>query len=66
MKRSGVALVVAVALVVVAGVVLLRVQRDREWAHGGDAVKAEVEVAIATQETFERLVAAAVSRRMAS
>ncbi len=35
---------------------MLRVQRHREWAHGGDRVRAEVEVALAREETFEDVV----------
>jgi hypothetical protein len=45
--------VAATVLLVVAGVVVLRVQREREWGQGGDRLTAQVEVALATQDTFD-------------
>jgi hypothetical protein len=48
--------VAAAVVLVVAGVVLLRVQRQREWAHGGDRLTVGVEVALATQDSFEGVV----------
>lgn len=53
MRRAVIASVTAAAVLVVAGVALVRVQREREWAHGGDGLAVEVEVALATQDTFE-------------
>lgn len=52
-RRAVIASVVAAAVLVVAGVVLLRVQREREWADGGDRLTVHVEVSLATQDTFE-------------
>ncbi|HEX5598542.1 MAG TPA: hypothetical protein VFX61_21365 [Micromonosporaceae bacterium] len=49
-------LAAAVALVLYAVVAVLKVQRDREWAHGGDDVKVHVEVALTTEDTFEDVV----------
>jgi hypothetical protein len=51
-----IASVAAAAVLVVAGVVLLRVQREREWSHGGDRLAVQVEIALATQDTFEGVV----------
>jgi hypothetical protein len=48
--------VAVAAVLVAAGVVFLRVQRDREWAHGGDRLTVDVEVALATQDTFDDVV----------
>ena len=48
-----IASVAVAAVLVVAGVVLLRVQREREWAHGGDRLTVHGEVALAAQDTFE-------------
>jgi hypothetical protein len=44
-----IASVVAAVVLVVAGLVLLRVQREREWAHGGDRLTVRGEVALAIQ-----------------
>lgn len=55
-RRAVIASVVAAVVLVVAGLVLLRVQREREWAHGGDRLTVHVEVALATQDTFEDVV----------
>ena len=51
-----IASVAAAAVLVVAGVVLLRVQREREWAHGGDRLTVQVEVALATRDDFDAVV----------
>jgi hypothetical protein len=55
-RRAVAASVAAAAVLVVAGVVLLHVQRAREWAHGGDRLTVDVDVALATQETFDGAV----------
>lgn len=52
-----VAAAAAAVLVLIAGIVLLRVQRDREWAHGGDDLAVDVEVALADRQTFAGTVA---------
>jgi hypothetical protein len=49
-------MIVGAAVVVVAAVaaaVTVRVRREREWVHGGDVLKAEVEVIVATPDTFD-------------
>ena len=51
-----VASVAAVVVLVVAVTTFLRFQRGREWAHGGDRVTVDVEVALASKKTFEAAV----------
>lgn len=46
----------AVVLVVAGGALFLRFQREREWAHGGDRLTVDVEVALARQDSFEAVV----------
>lgn len=48
-----VASVAAAVVLVVAGVVVLRVQREREWGHGGDRLTVGVDVALAGHGTFD-------------
>lgn len=57
MKRSAVALVaLAVAVAVVGVAALFRIQRQFEWIHGGDRIRADIEVVLATQKAFEGVV----------
>jgi hypothetical protein len=55
-RRTAIAAVAVVVVLVVAGVVVLRVLREREWAHGSDRLTVQVDVALATQDTFEGVV----------
>jgi hypothetical protein len=48
--------IAAVVLVVAGTAVFLRVQREREWAHGGDQLSVHAEVVLTTQDTFESVV----------
>ena len=57
MKRSIIVAVSAVAVTAgLAGVGLSHVQREREWAHGGDGLAVDVAVAVATDKTFDDVV----------
>lgn len=59
MKRRLIWLtVVLAALVAVTVVVVRKVQRDDEWAHGGDRVTVTTEVRLADRETFDSVTAA--------
>ncbi|MEU4622085.1 hypothetical protein AB0G04_19235 [Actinoplanes sp. NPDC023801] len=55
-RRALFASVSAAAVLVIAVVVMLRVHRDREWAHGGDRLAADADVAVTTQDPFEGVV----------
>ncbi|GAA4565946.1 hypothetical protein GCM10023176_15090 [Micromonospora coerulea] len=48
----------AVVLAVAAVFVVFKVQRDREWARGGDAMKMNVELRLADHDNFEVTLAA--------
>lgn len=56
MRRSVIASVAATAVLVVTGFALLQVRREREWAGGGDGLAVDVEVALATGDTFDGVV----------
>jgi hypothetical protein len=52
---AGVAVAVVAASAVVLGAAVLHTQREREWAHGGDGLGAEVEIVLATPQTFDEV-----------
>ncbi|GAA1364288.1 hypothetical protein [Catellatospora chokoriensis] len=54
-RRKVIATVLAIAVAGAVGV-LLKVQRDREWAHGGDDVDVVVDLRLAGNETFDATV----------
>ncbi|MEU8076600.1 hypothetical protein AB0B31_14235 [Catellatospora citrea] len=54
-RRTIIASVLATVVAGAAGV-LLKVQRDREWAHGGDDVSVAVDLRLADHETFDATV----------
>ncbi|MEV8503320.1 hypothetical protein AB0368_00655 [Actinoplanes sp. NPDC051475] len=55
-SRRTLIAIAAAATVLVAGAMFSHVRRDREWAHGGDQVTFDAEVAITTAEDFDREV----------
>jgi hypothetical protein len=55
-KSPKIMLVAGSVLAVVGVTALFWIQREREWAHGGDWLKVDVEVALATGDTFEKVI----------
>ncbi|GAB4057288.1 hypothetical protein [Catellatospora paridis] len=54
-RRKVIAAVLAIAVAGAVGV-LLKVQRDREWVHGGDDVDVLVDLRLADHETFDATI----------